>query len=165
MNRLAIALLLAASIGLPAHAQIYLGIDDIPGESLADGHQGEIDILSWGQSVANLNNMPVVLPLVVTHRIDKATPKLIEAAILGRDLGLATLAVSSTGPTPFDYIVLELNGAKVVSVNSGGAEGTAPVETVTLTCATFELRYREVMQDGSAGPIVQVNGSCGSGSQ
>ncbi len=163
MNRLAITLLLAVAINLPVQAGTFLDITSIPGGSNDAVHMDEIDVLTWGQSVANVNDMPVVLPLVFTHEIDKATPKLIEAAILGTSLESAVLSVTATygDGERIDFLVLTLTHVRVVSINSSGASGGLNAEEVTLTCNSFELTYREIDDNGSIGPPIEVEGSCG----
>lgn len=156
----ALCLSLAANFSFAADA--FLDIPSIPGESTDSAHAGEIEVISWSQSVANVNAMPVVLPLVIEHNVDKATPKLIEAALLGTDLETTTLTLRTQDVEPVDYYFIELNQTKVVSVRTSAAtELDPPVETVTLTCATFKITYRERLNDGSLGPPIETMGNCG----
>ncbi|MDH3588354.1 MAG: type VI secretion system tube protein Hcp [Gammaproteobacteria bacterium] len=162
MNRLTIALLLAVAIGAPVHAGVYLDIPTIPGEATDSAHEDWIDVESWGQSVANVNNMPVVLPLVFTHAVDKATPKLIEATIMGTNLGTVALEVTRSAPeVEVKFFVLELHNAKVVSIQSSGHVSQVPIfESVTLTCEAFDLTYTEFDASGNSVGEVVATGNC-----
>jgi len=164
MKRIILVLLLAIAAGAPAHAavDIFLEIQHIEGESQDAEFQNQIDVVSWNQSVANVNNMPVVLPLVFTHAVDKATPKLIEAALMGTDLQEAILRVRSVGGNQVVFLTIILNNPRVVSVKNGGSESDGSLtEIVTLTCATFEYKYLPVDENGQQQGEVRVNGSCG----
>ena len=119
-----IAFLLASFVGFLASAQaqapIYLDIPGIPGESRVAGYEDQIEVFGYSQSVANLDGAPVVLPLRFQHFVDKASPLLIEAVLLGSTLDTATLSVVTTGAAgTVAYIVIELMDPKVVAIESG----------------------------------------------
>lgn len=164
MKRITVALLLIFAASLPAQAAVdmFLEIPGIEGESVVEDFEKQIDVLSWSQSVANVNDMPVVLPFVFTHFVDKATPKLIEAALMGTDLDRATLrVVRIAGEKPLVFLTIMLRNPRVVAVQNGGSGSEDRLtESVTLTCASFTYTY--VRQDAMGqAPPVEVTGSCG----
>ena len=165
MKRYLAAALLYACVTVPATAQLVtvLNLPGIPGESEVPAYEDRIDVLSWTQSVSNVNQTPVVLPLEFVYYVDTASPKLVEAALLGSMVGPATMTVLITvnGSLEFSSEV-KLNGAKVVSVTASGSDGGGrPLETVRLTCSSFVYSYVPRLPDGSPGPVVDTAGNCG----
>lgn len=165
LSRILIAALLAVAIALPAQANIFMNIVSIPGDSTA--YPDWIDVDAFSQGVSNVDNMPVFFPLSITKRTDKATAGLIQAALLGTDLGTVRLEVEETvrdsagrpPSVPTGYFVIELHQAKVVSVSTSTAAGDTDIfESVSLTCATFTITYTPPVRTRM--PQV-TTGSCG----
>lgn len=108
----------------------YLKIPDIPGESQASGHEGEIDIssISWAftrpedGTEASKGGLadgrgPVKFgDLVLVKQIDKSTPKLMAAAISGDALpDLVITLVKDSGDTHLEYLKITLTKPSVAS--------------------------------------------------
>jgi hypothetical protein len=91
----ALSVLLAALVvsNVNAAFDAFLKIDGIDGEATATGHEDQIEILSFSWGVSNPSALaqhggsgsggPVLLPVTMAKRIDKATPKLMRAAVAG----------------------------------------------------------------------------------
>lgn len=92
-----------------------------------------------------------VQSLTVTKLLDKASPKLYEAAALGTVLPTVTLHLFKSGPVPVEYATIELTSALVASIHNGGstADDSFPTETVSMTYGKIKWTY---VTDGSGGP-------------
>lgn len=85
--------LLAALVVTNIHAAFdaFLKIEGVEGDAVAPGHEDQIEILSFSWGVSNPSALaqhggtgsggPVLLPVTMAKRIDKATPKLMRAAV------------------------------------------------------------------------------------
>lgn len=111
-------------------------IGDISGESQVAGHEDEIDIhdISWGVArplvdatgSTRTRASAKFEDLMVAHRIDKSTPKLMEACASGKTFPEITIALrKDSGDEHLDYLVITLTKATVTSysLNGGGSEG------------------------------------------
>ena len=138
---LTLALLLA---GLPlfAASDIFLKIDTIPGESTAPGHQGwiEVESFSWG-TAANAVREAAAQPaaacsshtLNFTKRMDKASPQLAQAALVGLLLPAVTLEVRGER-----HMLQNVTLKSVQNVNGN----TGPAQAISMNftkCATHEM--------------------------
>lgn len=140
----------------------YLKIGDIPGESQRADHEEEIDVhgIEWkiesdSSSVdgGRTRARAKVGPLKVRKFIDKSSPYLALAAMNGRVLPEATLAVrKDSGEAHLDYLVITMSNVRVTSyeVQSKDALDT-PVEEVGFTFETINYKYVEQADDHSAG--------------
>jgi len=157
---LGFVLLFMTAPGAHAQTAVFLDIDGIPGEALQSGFEDQIELLNWSQTVANVGGPPVIMPLQFEHRIDRSTPKLIEAALLNTDLGEVVLSESRLNGPNAVFLTVTLDSARVAAVETRSDPGVAPVEKITLTCSTFTLSYRQQSpQGGLLDPII-VTGNC-----
>ena len=81
-------------------ADIFAKLGDIKGESLDDKHKDEIEVLSWSWGVTNAVTLAGTGAgqgkahfgdLSLTHKIDKASPVLMQACATGVHLKEATI--------------------------------------------------------------------------
>lgn len=154
--------LMLASVNAQAQQMVFLEIPGIPGESLNADYVNTIEVSSWSQTVANVGGPPVVMPLRFEHFIDRATPKLIEAALLNTNLGDVVLSVvrfDGQGPA-VAYIEVTLSDTQVAAVEAINATDGVPTEQVTLTCSTFSMSYRRQLINGSYDSPIVVQGGC-----
>lgn len=160
---LAWALLLAAVLSLSANAAVEMAIEipGIPGDSQLVGLEGQIDLLSWHQDVANVDSTSVVFPLTFIHYVDRASAKLIEAAVLDSTLPYAKLTVRQVaGDLNPVLLTLTLHNATVVSLQDGGINGeSSPTQIVKLTCQTFEYEWFDYDVMGPPQSII-ASGNC-----
>jgi type VI secretion system secreted protein Hcp len=144
----------------------YAKIGDIKGESMADGHKDEIEVLSYswgvtnagsmrsggggGEGAANFHDMSFV------HSVDKASPVLFQACALGTHLKEATITHRKAGTKggQVDYLVVKLNDVIITSVTHGGSSDSHS-ENVSLSFSKVHLEYKPQKQDGSLDAGIQ----------
>lgn len=139
---------------------MFIKIDNIPGESKDDKHKGEIDVLAWswgmsqsgsfheggggGSGKVNINN------LSFTKWVDISSPVLMLACSNGDHIPKAVLEVRKAGKTPLPYIVITLEKIIVSSVATGGSGGEDRLtENVTLNFAKAAFKYVQQSDKGA----------------
>ena len=164
MKRVILGALLLTLSSISAHAQLVtvISLSGIPGESIVPGYEDTIDVESWTQAASNVNGTPLVLPLEFVHKVDSASPKLFEAAILGSNVGPAILtSLRTDGGSLEFYTEIKLTGVQVISVRSSGSDGSGlPLETVRLSCAGYTYSYWPTDENGNLQAPIDVTGSC-----
>jgi type VI protein secretion system component Hcp len=103
---------------------MFLRLDGIKGESTADGHVEEIEILSWRTSDSSSQDFGGFL---VRKHLDSASVPLRLLSLTGAHVAYAVLAVRRLGET-FDYWVVTVEDAHVNSVI--GIDSVGPVYPV-----------------------------------
>jgi len=140
----------------PAAAQVaaYMKFPNLPGESTAEGHEGEINLISYSQ-VAGTN---ACFKVIVVKNLDRASP------------GLAVLAINNHVVTPVtvtlnkqDRGVLEpvftavLENVVVGTIELVEADGfPLPTERVTLRPRRATLTYEFQNGAGAPTPVTTV---------
>jgi type VI secretion system secreted protein Hcp len=147
--RLLLPVSLMALMGLSAQAQAseyFIKISGISGDSTQKGATGSIvaTSVSWKLVRSGQRGRSTALPrlddFVFTHRVDSASPQLLEAAATGNHLDSARFTVfnSADATRALEYCLED------VVVKSLAVEGTPaaglPVETVDLNPSQFEER-------------------------
>jgi len=154
---LLIAILLLLPTSARACIYAFLKIDGVPGESLNDKHQNEIDVVSFAWGVGpNDARKPVTCPttLTITKLFDAASPPLTLAALTKQRFGAARLAVqkTGTGTAPFDFLKITLGNVGVSRYQTGGSDtDTALVESLELSFSTVTVEYTPAKPDGTPG--------------
>jgi len=147
------ALAAAFALGVPSAASLaadaYLKIKDIPGESRASGHEGQIELLSWSWGSTGRDAPSGMAsgkrqyePLTITKSVDQASPLLQRASETGQQLSGVTVYMRKAGGKQQEYMKIELENVMVSSYSvggSGGGGGAAPTET-------FSLNYEKIKQ-------------------
>ena len=141
---------------------------DVKGESVVDGHEEEIQILSWswGMSQTGTTHRGTgggagkvnVQDLSFTHYVDTATPNLIQACCNGKHFEEAVLTVRKAGETPLDYLIITMTDVIITSVSPGGASGDELItENVTLNFSKYKVAYQPQDNKGAkAGGAIEV---------
>jgi len=145
---------------------MFLKLGDIKGESAADGHKDEIDILawSWGMSQSGTTHMGSgggagkvnVNDLSITKYVDTATPNLIISCCSGKHYDEATLSVRKAGGKALEYLKIAMKEVLVTSVSTGGSGGEDRLtENIALNFGEFKVTYQAQDEKGAAkgGPI------------
>lgn len=162
--------LLAATIFAltPASAALtgYLKIGDISGESKAADHEEEIDVysISWGvarpvdseSGSTRTRSAAKFEDLVLKKRLDKSTPKLMEACANGKSFDEIVLVVrKDSGDAHLDYLEITMNNVIVTSVNINGTDSDdRPLVSVGFDFEVVEMVYTEFDETGkSAGEV------------
>jgi type VI secretion system secreted protein Hcp len=139
---------------------IFAKLGDIKGESTDAKHKDEIEVLSfsWGvTSAAHAGGAgggagkAAFQDLVLVHRIDKASPQLLQACATGKHLPDATITHRKAGKGQQEYLIVKMNDVVVTGVVHSGSAGQpdATSETVSLTFAKVDFEYRPQKPDGS----------------
>ena len=136
---------------------IFAKLGDIKGESLDDKHKDEIEVLSWSWGVTN----PVSLAgsgasqgrahfhdLSFTHKIDKASPLLMQACASGVHLKEATITHRKAGKGQQEFLVIKMNDVLITAMEDADSDA-ASTEMVSLAFAKIEVEYRPQKADGA----------------
>lgn len=146
-------------------SDIFAKLGDIKGESLDDKHKDEIEVLSFSFGFSNFlttssagggggTGKATFHDLSFTHKIDKASPVLMQSCATGVHIPTATISVRKTGSSE-DYLKYDLTDVIITSAQIGGnptADG--PIEQISLNYAKVNISYRPQNQNGSLGDLV-----------
>ena len=112
-------------------SDIFAKLGDIKGESLDDKHKDEIEILSYSWGVTNAGSMGYgsgggegkaqFHDLSFTHKIDKASPVLMQYCATGVHLKEATITHRKAGKGQQEFLVIKMNDIIVTSVSPSGS--------------------------------------------
>jgi type VI secretion system secreted protein Hcp len=146
-------------------ADIFAKLGDIKGESLDDKHKDEIEVLSWSWGVSHAGSgapgtgggkdRATFHDLSFTHKIDAASPLLMQACATGVHLKDATITHRKAGKGQQEFLVIKMNDVIVTSVSEADAGGDNLNENVTLAFAKVEVEYKPQKADGSLDAGVQ----------
>ena len=145
----------------------YLKVDGIDGESKVDKHTNEIDIDSWHWGAANSGDAGyrggegagkvAAQDFHFVMKVNKASPKLMEACASGKAIAKAILTATKAGETAQDYYKVTLHDFIVSSYQTlGGTNGDElPTDQVTFNFAKLEMEYKEQQANGQLGGTVR----------
>jgi type VI secretion system secreted protein Hcp len=139
-------------------SDIFAKLGDIKGESIDDKHKDEIEVLSFSWGVTNAGSMAygtgggdgkaTFHDLSFVHKIDKASPVLMQACATGVHLKEATITHRKAGKGQQEFLVIKMNDVIVTGVtHGGGSDGHS--ENVSLAFAKVNLEYKPQKPDGS----------------
>lgn len=136
---------------------IFIKIDNIDGESADSKHKGEIDVLAWSFGATNSGSMAFgggggtgkvsFQDLTISKRIDKASPKLLDACARGTHINKAVLIARKQGGNQMDYLKITLSGILVSSIQQSGSSDDS--ESFSLNFSHIEYIYTAQKADGS----------------
>ncbi len=136
----------------------FLKLEGISGESKADKHKDEIDILSWSWG-RNFVDQGFQGTFKFRHTIDKASPQLLDFACAHKSPGPATLTASKTADRQrVDYYTIKLSNTMIQSLEQQGDPVGAPTEEVELSFNGITEDYTVVRRDGGLGQT--FHGEC-----
>jgi type VI secretion system secreted protein Hcp len=146
---------------------MFLKIDDVPGESKDAEHEEDIDILAWSWGMTQSGSFHVgggggsgkvnVQDLSITKYVDKSTPNLMKACANGKHFGEATLFVRKAGEKPLTYLKIDMKKVLVTSVSTGGSGGEDRLtENVTLNFAEVKTIYTPQSDTGAEEGTVEM---------
>lgn len=142
----------------------FLRIDGIPGESTAQRHENEIDLLTWSWELTNednnhvggVRNRPDVGPIIVTKYIDKASPALHLNLLTGKHFRQALLVVRRGGEDYLDYLHIKMSDVVVTKISHGGMSNDYRLtESVSLEFSKVCYSYTPEKDDGSGGAQIR----------
>jgi type VI secretion system secreted protein Hcp len=141
-------------------SDIFAKLGDIKGESLDDKHKDEIEVLSYSWGVSNAGSMDFGTgggegkasfhDLSIIHKIDKASPVLMQYCATGVHLKDAVITHRKSGKGQQEFLVIKLNDVIITSVTHGGSPNDGGYsENVSLSFTKVALEYKPQKQDGS----------------
>ena len=87
--------------------------------------------------------------LAFTHKIDKASPLLLQGCATGQHLKDATITRRKAGKGQQEFLVIKMSDVIITSVSESDSSGDDQTETVTLAFAKVDVEYRPQKPDGS----------------
>jgi type VI secretion system secreted protein Hcp len=137
---------------------IFAKLGDIKGESLDDKHKDEIEVLSYSWGVTNAGSMShgsgggegksTFHDMSFVHKIDKASPILMQACANGTHLKEAIITHRKAGKAQHEYLIVKMNDVIITGVtHAGSADGHS--ENVSMSFAKVAVEYKPQKADGS----------------
>ena len=149
-----------------AAVDYFLKIEGIEGESQDAKHKGEIDIDSWTWGETQSGTMSQgggggagkvqMQDFHFTMKVNKATPKLIQACASGEHIKKGVLTCRKAGKEQQEFLVYTYTDVLISSYQTGGASngGVIPHDQISFNYGKMEVEYKEQKADGSlGGPI------------
>ncbi len=140
-------------------SDIFAKIGDIKGESVDAKHKDEIEVLSFSWGLTNSGSTTAgggggagkatFQDISIVHKIDKASPLLMQACATGAHLKEATITHRKAGKDQQDYLIVKMNDIIITGVTDGDASGQGGSETISLAFAKIDLEYKPQKADGS----------------
>jgi type VI secretion system secreted protein Hcp len=146
-------------------SDVFLKIEEIPGDSQVKGHEKEMEVQGWSVSASfppskrsgggsGSAGTSVHADLSVTKQIDEASNKLHEACWTGKTIPKAILTqqrAGEKGGAKVDYLRLTLGDVLITSISQSGGPGSIPTETIALNYSTIKREYRTTDVKGKSG--------------
>jgi type VI secretion system secreted protein Hcp len=144
-----------------AQVDYFLKIEGIEGESVVEGRVGEIAIqeFSWGEEEAGMEMVvanvgggagkPVFSDFNFQTRINKASPKLMEAVATGMNIPEVTLFGLRAGEQRQQFLIVKLKDVHVTSYQTGGSGSDLPMDSFSLNYSRIEFEYYPQNPDGT----------------
>jgi type VI secretion system secreted protein Hcp len=141
---------------------IFAKIADIKGESTDNKHKDEVEVLSYSWGVTNPGHIgtgggggagrATVQDLSIVHKIDKASPKLLQACATGEHLKEATVTFRKAGKGQQDFLIIKMNDVIITGVVQSALSSEAGSETVSLEFAKVDWEFKPQGTGGSLDP-------------
>ena len=139
---------------------IFAKIGDIKGESVDNKHKDEVEVLSYSWGITNPGHIgtggggggagrATFQDLSIIHKIDKASPKLLEACATGEHLKEATVTFRKAGKGQQDFLIIKMNDVIITGVSLSDTESGSSSENVSIAFAKIDLEYKPQKADGS----------------
>src|SRR5262245_50008364 len=150
-----------------AGVDYFLKIDGIQGESKADKHKDEMDIMSfsWGATQSGTfafgggggAGKVSMQDFHFTMYDNKASPALFLACATGEHLKSAILTCRKAGKEQQEFLKVTMSDCLVSSFQTGGSAGgnVIPTDQVSLNFAKIEHEYKEQDAKGGLGGSVK----------
>lgn len=151
-----------------AQVDYFLKIDGIPGESQAEKHKDEVDVLSWSWGETQSGTFAVgggggagkvaMQDFNFVMTANKASPKLMLACATGQHIPKATLSCNKAGKGAQEYMKITFSDLLVSSYQVGGSSGdVVPVDQISLNFSKIEYEYKPQTSAGGAGGTVKAS--------
>ncbi len=139
-----------------AYGAAFVKYDGIDGESKDANHDTWIDVLNvdWGVTRSDEKKGPSIGTFSLTMEYDKASPKILEAALKGEVIPKLELDLTATyGDARATYLKYELTNVMVTSYQtnaSGNDEAGPPTVVVGNNFEEIKVTYTEFDDTGSS---------------
>ena len=137
---------------------------DVAGEATDAEHGGEIEVVSWSWGLQTHRDVATgraagkfkLNELLITKRIDRSSPILMQLAKANKPISAATLTMRKSGTDQLTFFVVELKNARVTAVdlecqNGVSLTSTEVVERVHLGFDHVTITYTPQGQTGAKG--------------
>jgi len=160
----AVSALVATGIfaSIPAHAECFLKIDGVKGESTDSRHGGAIEIGNWSWGVTQSGSAHVgtgggsgssdIGDVRLSKLMDQTSPILAQSSVKGTAVKSAVLSCRSN-PKSADYVTVTLSTLFISSYKIT-VDKERPTEEVTLHFSKIKIEHRLIKPDGSVGATV-----------
>jgi type VI secretion system secreted protein Hcp len=139
--------------------------DSVPtGESTAQNHTNQVEILSFSFGAANPSKLTSAAPgsgtgkvslssFSITKKTDNASPDLFLACCMGDHYSTASVTLQKSGAGQIIYLEYDFTEVYVDSIQWSGAAGgdDTPTESVSFSFATVKITYTPQTSTGSKG--------------
>lgn len=146
----------------------FLKLGDIKGESQADKHKDEIEVLSWSWGANQQGTFAsgggggagkvTVSDFMFTKLIDKSSPELFLHCATGKHIPSAQLTLRKAGEEQLEYHKIIMTDVLISSFQSSGSGGgdERPVDQVSLNFSKVEVEYRPQNEKGALDAAVKA---------
>jgi type VI secretion system secreted protein Hcp len=141
----------------------FLKLEGIEGESQDSDHSGQIDVLSFSESILNAGTYDagtggntgkaVYSDVNFTKYVDKSSPTLRQYCGLGTQINTATLSCNKqAGDKKVEYWKITMHNVVITSIQSSGSGGSQdPIpESLSFNFAGIEFDYTQQSNTGDA---------------
>jgi type VI secretion system secreted protein Hcp len=151
-----------------ASVDYFLKLDGIDGESADSKHKNEIDLesWSWGETQGGTFSAGggggagkvVMQDFHFVMRVNKSSPKLMEACASGEHVKKAVLTCRKAGKEQQEYLKISFSDCLVSSFQTGGSGGSdiVPCDQISLNFSKIEYEYKEQKADGTLSGAVKA---------
>jgi type VI secretion system secreted protein Hcp len=139
---------------------VFLKINGIPGESADSKHKNEIDVLSYSWGVSQTGTMSYgggggagkanFGDFSFMMRMNKATPKLMQACANGSHVPDAVLTCRKAGDKQQEYMSYKFYDLLISSYQTS-ASSEEPTESISFNFSKMEMEYKEQDSKGNLG--------------
>ena len=148
----------AFGVVAPAEAAVdyFLEVNGVPGESQDAKMAKAIDVLSYSWSAsqsADKKSGPRLGDLVITHRVDLASPPLFQRLVTNSTIPSAELIARKAGEDQFIFLRFCFQNVQVTSIQQAAGD-EAPTEKVSFAYAAVSEQYTQQDNTGGIGQTV-----------
>ncbi|MDX1692258.1 MAG: type VI secretion system tube protein Hcp [Ketobacteraceae bacterium] len=143
---------------------IFMEIEGIEGNVTMEGFEGQIELLSYNWGVGRGISMitgrtanrevssPSISEVTVSKSMDKATPMILQEAVVGtKGKNIKLHLVRTGGDTEEEYMTYTLHNCLISSYSVGAGGNGEPTETLSLSFTAIETAYSESGKDNVKG--------------
>jgi type VI secretion system secreted protein Hcp len=137
----------------------FLKIDGIAGESKPRPSEIDLESWSWGETQTGTNNggpgrgagKVSMENFHCVMKVNKASPKLMQACASGEHLTKAVLTCRKAGKGQQEFLKITMSDVLIASYQTGGAESSdiIPTDQISLNFTKIEFEYKEQKADGT----------------